>query len=99
MRLFNIVICYHLLLEKEMATLENPIDRGTWQAMVHRIAKTQTRLKQLSMPAHKRVELVFSPEKEKRQQQQQKILPDITCEILKIAELVETEIQKVVARG
>ena len=24
--------------------LENPMDRGTWQASVHRIAKSQTRL-------------------------------------------------------
>ena len=28
--------------------LENPMDRGAWQAMVHRIAKSQTRLKWLS---------------------------------------------------
>ena len=35
-------------LEKEMATkyscLENPIDRGTWWAVVHKVTKTQTRL-------------------------------------------------------
>ena len=30
---------------------ENPVDRGAWQAMVHRIAKSQTRLKQLSIHA------------------------------------------------
>ena len=29
--------------------LENPMDRGAWQATVHRMAKSQTRLKQLSM--------------------------------------------------
>ena len=28
--------------------LENPMDRGTWQATVHRVAKSQTQLKQLS---------------------------------------------------
>ena len=28
--------------------LENPLDRGVWQATVHRVAKSQTRLKQLS---------------------------------------------------
>ena len=28
--------------------LENPTDREAWQAMVHRVAKSQTRLKQLS---------------------------------------------------
>ena len=28
---------------------ENPIDRGAWQATVHEIAKSRTRLKQLSM--------------------------------------------------
>ena len=38
-------------LEKGMATpsnifcLENPVDRGAWWAAVHRIAKSQTRLK------------------------------------------------------
>ena len=25
--------------------LENPMDRGAWRAMVHRVAKNQTRLK------------------------------------------------------
>ena len=41
-------------LEKGMATpssifcLENPVDRGAWLATVHRIAKSQTHLKQLS---------------------------------------------------
>ena len=28
--------------------LENPMDRGTWQATVHRVTKSWTRLKQLS---------------------------------------------------
>ena len=38
------------LLEKEIAThlqcscLENPMDRGSWQATVHGVAKSQTRL-------------------------------------------------------
>ena len=27
---------------------DNPMDRGAWQAMVHRVAKSQTKLKQLS---------------------------------------------------
>ena len=38
-------------LEKKMAThssqyscLENPMDRGAWQAIVHGVAKSQTRL-------------------------------------------------------
>ena len=29
--------------------LENPIDRGAWQATVHGVAKSWTQLKQLSM--------------------------------------------------
>ena len=29
--------------------LENLMDRGAWRAIVHRVAKSQTRLKQLSM--------------------------------------------------
>ena len=39
-------------LEKEMAThscLENPMNRGAWQATVHRVTQSWTRLKQLSM--------------------------------------------------
>ena len=28
--------------------LENPMDRGVWRATVHRVTKSQTRLKQLS---------------------------------------------------
>ena len=33
----------------QYSCLENPMDRGAWQTMVHRVAKSQTRLKQLSM--------------------------------------------------
>ena len=42
-------------LEEEMATHSTivawsiPLDRGAWQATVHRIAKSQTQLKQFSM--------------------------------------------------
>ena len=32
----------------QYSCLENPMDRGVWQAMVHRITKSQTRLKLLS---------------------------------------------------
>ena len=35
----------------QCSCLENPMDRGTWQAMVHRVAQGWTRLKQLSMHA------------------------------------------------
>ena len=31
----------------QCSCLENPMDRGAWQAIVHRVAKSQTRLKQL----------------------------------------------------
>ena len=31
--------------------LENLMDRGAWWATVHRVAKSQARLKRLSMPA------------------------------------------------
>ena len=31
--------------------LESLLDRGSWQATVHRVAKSQTRLKRLSMQA------------------------------------------------
>ena len=33
----------------QYSCLENPMDRGAWQATVHWVAKSQTRLKQLSM--------------------------------------------------
>ena len=32
--------------------LENPMDRGAWQATVHRVAKSWTQLMQLGMHAH-----------------------------------------------
>ena len=31
--------------------LENPMDRGAWQVIVHRVTKSRTRLKQLSTHA------------------------------------------------
>ena len=31
----------------QYSCLENPMDRGAWQATVHRVAKSLTRLKQL----------------------------------------------------
>ena len=33
----------------QYSCLENPMDRGAWRAIVHRVTKSQTRLKQLSM--------------------------------------------------
>ena len=35
----------------QYSCLENPVDRGAWWAAVHRVAQSQTRLKQLSMHA------------------------------------------------
>ena len=32
----------------QYSCLQNPIDRGVWQATVHRVARSWTRLKQLS---------------------------------------------------
>ena len=37
----------------QYSCLEDPMDRGAWQAMVHKIAKSRTRLQQLSMYARK----------------------------------------------
>ena len=34
---------------------ENPLDRGAWWATVHRVTKSQTRLKRLSMHACKMI--------------------------------------------
>ena len=33
----------------QYSCLQNPMDRGAWWATVHRVAKSQTRLKQLRM--------------------------------------------------
>ena len=35
----------------QYSCLENPVDRGTWRAAVHRVAQNWTRLKQLSRHA------------------------------------------------
>ena len=37
---------------RQYSCLENPLDRGAWLATVHRVAKSQTGLKRLSMHAH-----------------------------------------------
>ena len=41
----------------QYSCLENPMDRGAWQARVHRITKSQTRLKQMSIQA--RMKCIF----------------------------------------
>ena len=43
----------------QYSCLENPMDRGAWWATVHRVAKSQTRLKQLSMYAYLIIRLFF----------------------------------------
>ena len=35
----------------QCSCLENPMDRGTWQAIVHRVAKRRTRLKRYAQSA------------------------------------------------
>ena len=37
----------------QYSCLENPMDRGAWQAIVHRVAKSRTQLKQLSLHTHR----------------------------------------------
>ena len=36
----------------QYSCLENPVDRGAWWATVHRVAKSQIQIKQLSTHAH-----------------------------------------------
>ena len=36
----------------QYSCLENPMDRGAWQATVHRVTKSQTQLKRLSSHTH-----------------------------------------------
>ena len=38
----------------QYSCLENPTDRGAWRAIVHRVTKSQTRLKQLNTAASPR---------------------------------------------
>ena len=37
----------------QYSNLENPMDRGTWKATVHRVTKSQIQLKRLSVHTHK----------------------------------------------
>ena len=56
------------LLEKEMAThssilvWKNPMDRGSWQATVHGVAKSQTRLSKFTF-TFSRITQMFVPKK------------------------------------
>ena len=51
------------LLEEEMAihssilAWKNPMDRGAWQATIHRVTNSQTQLKRLSSQAHTRASI------------------------------------------
>ena len=45
--------------------LDNPVDREVYQATVHRVAKSQTPLKQLSTHAYKKVDLSSHYKKKK----------------------------------
>ena len=46
--------------------LENPLDRGAWWATVHRVTKSQTRLKQLRMQACMQWQMNFHLSVEKK---------------------------------
>ena len=39
-----------------LSCLDNPMDRGAWWAMVHRVTKSQTQLKQLSTHNYKHID-------------------------------------------
>ena len=45
----------------QYSCLENPMDRGTWRATVHRVSQSQTRLKQLGMHTHTLI--IIAPDK------------------------------------
>ena len=44
----------------ECSCLENPMGRGAWRAMIHRVAKSGTELKRLSMHANLKLPIVTS---------------------------------------
>jgi len=48
---------------------ENPLDRGDWRATVHRVAESQTWLKQLSMHTHT-LEYIYSTRIKKNKKQE-----------------------------
>ena len=50
----------------QYSCLENPMDRGAWQAIVHRVAKSWTWLKQLSMDRNSTVFIKFVESKTNR---------------------------------
>ena len=43
----------------QYSCLENPMDRGAWKATVHRVAQSQTQLKQLSTHAYTYISCPF----------------------------------------
>ena len=45
----------------EYSCMENPIDRGAWWAIVHKVAKSQTELNQLSMHARSHDKPIHKP--------------------------------------
>ena len=47
----------------QYSCLEKPMDRGSWGPIIHRVAKSRTRLKQLSMCTHgeEKEEIINSP--------------------------------------
>ena len=44
----------------QYSCLENPMDRRNWQATVHRVAKSQTQLKRLSMHTYLLYNVAFA---------------------------------------
>ena len=49
----------------QYSCLENPMDRGAWPAMLHRVIKSWTRLKRLSMHAQLRTQIQKNLKKKK----------------------------------
>ena len=53
----------------QCSCLEKTMDRGAWRAIVHRVAKSWTRLKRLSMHAHVFIAALFTIVKTQKQSQ------------------------------
>ena len=53
----------------QYSCLENPMDRGAWQAIAHGVAKSQTWLKQLSLHTHEKylAEYLYKDTKKKKE--------------------------------
>ena len=62
----------------QYSCLENPMDRGAWQATVHRVTQSQTQLKQLSRHTLLLLYYIYNLQKINRSGKIQSIYPSLS---------------------